>query len=65
MTAMRSRGAMRDQTPDLNALRAALTAASTSLASPRATSAITSPVAGLMVWKVLPFFDETNLPSMK
>src|SRR5215475_13953897 len=62
---MRSRGAMRDQAPDLNALRAALTAASTSDASPRATSAITSPVAGLMVWKVLPFFEETNLPSMK
>src|SRR4030095_2892334 len=62
---MRSRGAMRDHTPDLKALRAAFTAASTSDASPRATSAITSPVAGLMVWKVLPFFEETNLPSMK
>src|SRR5687768_7666216 len=62
---MRSRGAMRDHAPDLNALRAAFTAASTSDASPRATSAITSPVAGLMVWNVLPFFEETNLPSMK
>ena len=62
---IRSRGAMRDHTPDLKALRAAFTAASTSDGIAARTSAITSPVAGLMVWKVLPFFEATNLPSMK
>src|SRR5579872_6213492 len=62
---MRSRGAMRDQTPERNALRAALTAASTSLASLRATSQMTELSTGLMDSKRRPFLASTNLPSMK
>src|SRR5215831_12080277 len=62
---MRSRGAMRDQTPERKALRAALTAASTSLPLLRATSQMTELSTGLIDSKVRPFLASTNLPSMK
>ena len=65
MTSMRARGAIFDQTPDLNALRAACTARSMSSAVPADISAMASPVAGLMLVKRPPFFASTNLPSMK
>ena len=56
---------MRDQTPERKALRAALTAASTSLASLRATSQMTELSTGLTDSKRRPFLASTNLPSMK
>jgi hypothetical protein len=62
---MRSRGAMRDQTPARNALRAASTAASISFPFAAATEAIGSPVAGLMLSKRSPSMESTNTPLMK
>ena len=64
-TALRSSGAARDQAPPSKARRADLTARSTSAASQAATSAITSPVAGLMVGKVWPLAASRKRPSMK
>src|ERR1700758_743797 len=62
---MRSRGAMRDQTPERKALRADLTAASTSPASLRATSQITVLSTGLIDSNLRPFLASTNLPSIR
>src|ERR1700732_1714465 len=50
--------------PSSKALRAALTASSTSALSPSATSASTSSFEGLIVSKVLPDFAGTHLPSI-
>ena len=50
--------------PVSNALRAALTAKSTSALSPSATWAITSPVAGLSVSNVLPLAASRHVPSI-
>src|SRR5436190_23486665 len=55
---------MRDQGPSSNALRAALTARSTSALSPSATLQMTSPVAGLSVSNVLPETLSCHLPPM-
>src|SRR5271155_387934 len=55
---------MFDHGPVSNALRAALTASSTSALSPSAISARTSSVAGLRVSKVLPDLGATHLPPM-
>src|SRR5438309_1990203 len=54
-----------DQGPSSNALRAALTARSTSALSPSATWQIASPVAGLSVGNVLPETLSSHLPPMK
>src|SRR5207244_11611841 len=53
------------QGPSSNALRAALTARSTSALSPSATWQMVSPVAGLIVGKVLPDTLSSHLPPMK
>src|SRR5580765_5729086 len=50
--------------PFSKAFRAALAALSTSALSPSATLAMTSPVAGLRVSKVLPLCASTHLPSI-
>src|ERR1700676_5207801 len=50
--------------PSSKALRAALTASSTSALSPSAIRASTSSFAGLIVSKVLPDFAGTHLPSI-
>src|SRR5438874_4547622 len=55
---------MRAHGPCSRALRAALTARSTSALSPSATWQRVSPVAGLMAAKVLPETLSTNLPPM-
>src|SRR5271169_3605626 len=55
---------MFDHGPLSNALRAALTASSTSALSPSAISARTSSVAGFSVSKVLPDFGATHLPPI-
>ena len=60
----RPRASIVFQGPVSNALRAALTALSTSAASPSATWAITSPVAGLSVSNVLPLAASTHWPSI-
>ena len=60
----RSDGVMRLHGPSSKARRAARTARSMSTASPSATSASISPVAGLMVSKVLPDTASTICPSM-
>ena len=60
----RSRASILRQGPESNALRAALTARSMSAASPSATWAMTSSVAGLMVANVLPPWPSTHLPSI-
>ena len=60
----RSRASILRQGPESNALRAALTARSMSAASPSATWAITSSVAGLIVSNVLPLLLSRHLPSM-
>ena len=52
------------QGPESNALRAALTARSMSAASPSATWAMTSSVAGLIVSNVLPLSLSRHLPSI-
>jgi hypothetical protein len=64
MSLLRSSGDMRGQGPVSNARRAAVTAASMSAASPSATLAIGSPVAGLNTSKVLPDLAFTHLPSI-
>src|SRR5690348_1256326 len=51
--------------PSSNALRAALTAKSTSALSPSATWQMVSPVAGLRVGKVLPDTLSSHLPPIK
>src|SRR5439155_27200949 len=53
-----------DHGPDSNALRAALTARSTSALSPSATWQMVSPVAGLTVGNVLPDTLSSHLPPM-
>jgi hypothetical protein len=60
-----SRASIFAQGPDSNALRAALTAKSISAASPSATWAITSSVAGLMVGNVLPLLASCHLSPMR
>ena len=65
MSRPRSRASIFRQGPESKALRAALTARSMSAASPSATSAMTSSVAGLIVSKVLPLALLTHLPSIR
>src|SRR5437763_202227 len=60
----RSEAFIFDHGPPSNALRAALTARSTSALSPSATWQIGSPVQGLMVGNVLPDTLSTHLPPM-
>src|SRR3954468_2687421 len=60
----RSRALIFRHGPFSNARRAARTALSTSDASPSATWAITSPVAGLIVSNVRPLVEFTHLPSI-
>src|SRR6188474_2542277 len=60
----RSRAFIFRQGPLSKARRAALTALFTSGASPSASWAITSPVAGLIVSNVRPLVESTHLPSI-
>src|SRR3981081_448073 len=60
----RSEAGIFDQGPSSNALRAALTARSTSALSPSATWQIVSPVAGLTVANVLPLTLGTHWPPI-
>src|ERR1700691_3538379 len=60
----RSEALVFDQAPVSNAARAASTALSTSALSASATLAITSPVDGFVVSKVLPLAAFTHLPSI-
>src|ERR1043165_8811501 len=64
MSRPRSAPLVLDQGPSSNALRAALTARSTSALSPSATWQIGSPVQGLSVANVLPDALCTHLPLM-
>jgi hypothetical protein len=64
-TRLRSVGLRRDQTPDSKAARAAATAVFTSSAEQSATSFSTTPVAGLVLAKVLPVAAERKSPAMK
>ena len=63
-TLLRSAGARRDQRPSSKARRAEVTAASMSAASPAATWAMTSPVAGFSVANVTPDAASRKAPSM-
>lgn len=62
--ALRCAGERRCQRPSSNAALALATAMSTSRASQAAISARTFPVAGFVVWNVLPDTAGTKAPSM-
>src|SRR5262245_33498792 len=64
MSRPRSAALILGQGPDSNALRAALTARSTSALSPAAAWQMVSPVVGFSVGKVLPETESTHLPPM-
>src|SRR5262245_33139758 len=64
MSRPRSEALIFGQGPSSNALRAAATARLTSSLSPSATWQMTSPVAGLVVGKVLPETLSTHLPPI-